>query len=105
MLLVLEIATLVGGLEQGRLLSFLHLTGASAQQIPPFSKESIGHMLVLNERVHYGTDQQLMAEYAKAMQATAEKFYQHLALFQSGCRSDSLLLAITHRFGLARVPL
>ena len=62
--------------------AFQYLDTLLAQQIPPFSRESIEHMLVLNERVHYGTDQQLMAEYAKAMQATAEKFYQHIGPIQ-----------------------
>jgi hypothetical protein len=50
--------------------------------IPPFSPESIGHMLILNERVHYGTDQQLLSEYAKALEANAEKFYQHIGAIQ-----------------------
>lgn len=62
--------------------AFQYLDALLAQQIPPFSRESIEHMLVLNERVHYGIDQQLMAEYAKAMQATAEKFYQHIGPIQ-----------------------
>ena len=58
--------------------AYKYLDALLAQQIPPFSTESIGHMLVLNERVHYGTDQHLMSEYATAMEATAEKFYQHI---------------------------
>jgi hypothetical protein len=58
--------------------AYRYLDALLAQQIPPFSSESIEHMLVLNERVHYGTDQQLMSEYAKARKATAEKFYQHI---------------------------
>ena len=44
--------------------AYKYLDALLAQQIPPFSTESIGHMLVLNERVHYGTDQHLMSEYA-----------------------------------------
>src|SRR6516162_8296979 len=48
------------------------------RQIVPFSSESIEHMLVLNERVHYGTDKQLMSEYVKAIKATAEKFNEHI---------------------------
>jgi hypothetical protein len=58
--------------------AYRYLDTLLAQQIMPFSKESIEHMLVLNERVHYGTDQQFMTEYTKAMKATAEKFYQHI---------------------------
>ena len=63
--------------------AYQYLDDLLAQQMLPFSKKSIEHMLVLNERVHYGTDQQLMAEYAKAMQATAEKFYQHIGPIQN----------------------
>ncbi len=38
--------------------AFQYLDALLAQQMPPFSRESIEHMLILNERVHYGTDQQ-----------------------------------------------
>ncbi len=48
------------------------------QQIQPFAPESIEYMLALNERVHYGTNQRLIAEYATAIKATAEKFHQHI---------------------------
>ncbi len=58
--------------------AFQYLDALLAQQVPPFSRDSIRHMLTLNERVHYGTDQSLMAEYAAAREATAEKFYQHI---------------------------
>ncbi len=63
--------------------AYRYLDALLAQQIAPFSRESIEHMLVLNERVHYGTDQQLIAEYAKAMNANAEKFYQHIGPIQN----------------------
>ena len=62
--------------------AFQYLDALLAQQIPPFSSESIGSMLILNERVHYGTDQQLIAEYTKAREATAEYFYQHIEPIQ-----------------------
>jgi hypothetical protein len=52
------------------------------QQMPPFSAESIAHMLMLNNRVHYGTDHRLMSEYARAVEATSEKFYQHIGPIQ-----------------------
>jgi hypothetical protein len=62
-----------------RMLSaYAYLDDVLAQQMPPFSAESIVHMLTLNHRVHYGTDQQLMTEYSRALQATADKFYQHI---------------------------
>ncbi len=62
--------------------AFQYLDALLAQQIPPFSRESIGSMLILNERVHYGTDQQLIAEYTKAREATAQYFYQHIEPIQ-----------------------
>jgi hypothetical protein len=68
---------------RGRMMSaFQYLDALLAQQIPPFSKESIEPMLLLNERVHYGTDQQLLSEYATARKATAEKFYRYIGPIQ-----------------------
>lgn len=58
--------------------AYSYLDELLAQRIPPFSSESIAHILLLNERVHYGTDQRLFAEYVRAREATAEKFYQHI---------------------------
>ncbi len=66
-----------------RMLSaFQYLDALLAQQMVPFSGESIEHMLVLNERVHYGTDQHLLSEYSTALEATADKFYQHIGPIQ-----------------------
>lgn len=62
--------------------AYSYLDMLLAQQIPLFSEESIGPMLILNERVHYGTDQHLIGEYTKALQTTAEKFYQHIGPLQ-----------------------
>ena len=53
-----------------------------SQQMRPFSPESIQHMLLLNHRVHYGTDRRLLSEYIKAVDATSEKFYQHIGPIQ-----------------------
>lgn len=62
-----------------RMLSaYKYLDDQLAQKIPPFSTESIKHMLIMNERVHYGTDKQLMSEYVKAIAATTEKFNEHI---------------------------
>lgn len=58
--------------------AFSYLDDLLREQIPPFSKASIKPMLLLNHRVHYGTDQRLMSEYATAMKATTEKFKQHI---------------------------
>jgi hypothetical protein len=65
--------------------AFRYLDDLLREQIPPFSKASIVPMLALNERIHYGTDQQLLSEYAKAREATAEKFYQHIEPIQQWC--------------------
>ena len=58
--------------------AFSYLDDLLSEQIPPFSTASIEPMLLLNHRVHYGTDRHLLSEYAKAREATAEKFYQHI---------------------------
>jgi len=50
--------------------------------IPPFSPESIEPMLLLNQRVHYGTNRQLLSEYARAREATAKKFYHYIGPLQ-----------------------
>src|SRR5215469_7922148 len=66
-----------------RMLSaFRYLDELLREQLPPFSAASIEPMLLLNHRVHYGTDQRLLAEYAKARKATAEKFYQQIGPIQ-----------------------
>ena len=62
--------------------AFEYLDDLLSQQIPPFSPESIRPMLYLNHRVHYGTDHHLLSEYAKAIEATTEKFYQHIEPLQ-----------------------
>jgi hypothetical protein len=63
-----------------RMLSaYSYLDELLAQHIVPFSPASIKPMIQLNERVHYGTDRRLRAEYAKACKATEEKFHQHIA--------------------------
>jgi hypothetical protein len=63
--------------------AYSYLDDILAQQVPPFSKESLEHMLALNNRVHYGTDLQLMSEYASALAATAEKFQRSIGALQN----------------------
>ncbi len=58
--------------------AFSYLDDLLREQIPPFSTASIEPMLLLNHRVHYRTDRQLLSEYTKAREAMAEKFYQHI---------------------------
>ena len=62
--------------------AYRYLDVLLSQHIPPFSAQSIEPMLLLNHRVHYGTDQHLLAEYVKAVEATAEKFYHHIEPIQ-----------------------
>jgi hypothetical protein len=71
------------GVVRMRMMSaYQYLDTLLSQRMPPFSPESIVHMLCLNHRVHYGTDQRLMSEYAKAIEATTKKFYQHIGPIQ-----------------------
>ena len=46
--------------------------------VAPASKESIEHLLVLHNRVHYGTNAEIMAEFARPIAANAEKFYTNI---------------------------
>ena len=62
--------------------AYSYLDALLSEQMPPFSPISIREMVFLNERVHYGTDQPLLAEYATAREATEEKFYQHIGPIQ-----------------------
>jgi hypothetical protein len=82
--------------------AFGYLDELLHEQIPPFSPLSIEPMLLLNERVHYGTDQQLTAEYARAREATAEKFYQSISpiqeWYESIARGDNIPSGSPPRF-------
>jgi|SRR5579859_1157012 len=62
--------------------AYSYLDELLREQVPPFSPESIEPMLLLNHRVHYGTDRQLLSEHVKALDATAEKFYQQIEAIQ-----------------------
>ena len=62
--------------------AYKYLDNLLSEQIPPFSAESIEPMLQLNHRVHYGTDRRLLSEYCKAVEATTDKFYQHIGPIQ-----------------------
>ena len=54
--------------------AYAYLDELLARQIAPFSAECFDHMLVLNDRVHYGTDPALMGEFASAIEANVDKF-------------------------------
>src|SRR5215472_14821841 len=62
--------------------AYRYLDDLLQEQLPPFSMVSIEPMLLLNERVHYGTDRQLLSEHRKALQATADKFYRYIGPIQ-----------------------
>jgi len=47
-----------------------------------FQMKNLPKMLELNHRVHYGEDYRLRAEYSRAMQATADKFYAGVPILQ-----------------------
>lgn len=49
-----------------------------AGQVQPFSRDGLEHMVMLNNRVHYGTDGVLMAEFASAIEANAIKFHDNV---------------------------
>jgi hypothetical protein len=49
-----------------------------SRNVHPFSRDGIGEMLTLNNRVHYGRDRELMAEFAKAVDANTTKFYDNI---------------------------
>jgi hypothetical protein len=64
---------------RGNMLSaYAYLDELLAENVTPFSPVGIEHMLVLNDRVHYGTDAALMAEFASAIATNAEKFDDYI---------------------------
>ena len=50
-----------------------------ARRVAPFSADADAHLLALNNRVHYGTDRALRAEYAAAIAATAAQVQAQVA--------------------------
>jgi hypothetical protein len=63
-----------------------------SRQVHPFSRHGIEHMLTLNNRVHYGSDCVLMAEFASAIDANATKFRDNIepvvAWYEKHARRD-----------------
>ncbi len=57
---------------------YVHLDDLLSQGVRPFSDESISEMLKFNNRIHYGTDTQLMTEYDSAISANAERYYKRI---------------------------
>ena len=60
-----------------------------AQRIEPFSQAGTAHVLELNNRVLYGTDHALMAEFKTAIAATADRFQTHLPPISSWYRKHA----------------
>jgi hypothetical protein len=65
-------------LRNNMLSAYAYLDELLARDIEPFSPTCFDHMLVLNERVHYGTDVALMAEFSTAIASNVEKFNAHI---------------------------
>jgi hypothetical protein len=49
----------------------------------PFSQNSIAEMLVLNDKIHYGSDSQLQREYQSATKASTEQFFKRIDLISN----------------------
>jgi hypothetical protein len=65
-------------LRNNMLSAYAYLDELLAKGIAPFSSVCFDHMVVLNNRVHYGTDTALMAEFASAIEVNLEKFNAHI---------------------------
>ncbi len=61
-------------LRSNMLSAYAYLDQLLAQGIAPFSPACFDHMLTLNDRVHYGTNTALMAEFVRAIESNTEKF-------------------------------
>jgi hypothetical protein len=69
-------------LRENMLSAYAYLDHLLAESIEPFCDAEIGHMLTLNERVHYGNDRRLITEFARAIEASAKKFYANIEAVQ-----------------------
>jgi hypothetical protein len=76
-------------LRQNMLSAYMYLDDLLAQQEEPFSDSSIAHMLALNNRVHYGTDRALMAEFGSAIAANSDKFYANIGAIAAWYRKHA----------------
>jgi len=65
-------------LRDNMLSAYTYLDWLVAVDIEPFSDASLEHLLVLNQRVHYGVDEELMAQHHSALVATTDKFNAHI---------------------------
>jgi hypothetical protein len=80
-------------LRRNMLAAYAYLDHVLGRDIEPFSDAGIQHMLALNDRVHYGDNQQMMAEFAQAVAANCEKFNANIEpiadwYFEHAARGD-----------------
>jgi hypothetical protein len=76
-------------LRRNMLSAYQYLDELLAREIEPFSDASISDMLALNNRVHYGTDAALIAEFQTAIAANAEKFYANIGIVAAWYRKHA----------------
>jgi len=67
-------------LRERMVIAYSYLNQLIINGIKPFSRESLSHMLELNNLVLYGADQQLRDEYKKALKVTEKKFNQQIGV-------------------------
>ncbi len=61
-------------LRDNMLSAYAYLDWLVAKRVEPLSDKSLEHLLVLNQRVHYGVDRALMSQHLPAIVATTDKF-------------------------------
>jgi hypothetical protein len=59
--------------------AYAHLDRLLVDRIDPFSNRGIDHMLTLNNLVHYGDHESLIAQFGSAIAANVEKFDANIA--------------------------
>ena len=60
--------------RRNMLSAYEYLDDLLTQDIEPFSDVGMDHMLVLNERIHYGNDRPFAAQFASAIDITVDRF-------------------------------
>ena len=65
-----------GWVRENMLSAYTYLDQLLEMRVAPFSPESLGNMLALNNLVHYGEDHALAQQYLTPIQATTAQFYE-----------------------------
>jgi len=76
-------------LRGNMLTAYAYLDDLLEERVDPLSHAGVGHMLMLNNRVHYGTDEALMAEFASAIEANAQKFHDNVKIIAAWYRKHA----------------